>query len=261
MGVNSCAKPGLLFSGAPSTAEGKHDGEKRFASGGNGSIGGGGGGVSLGGGGEVHVSHKAKAPFSHWDIEGCAREGASSKLHHVGALVFDRTSFPGYGAKKVATGAGSFPTWDAKTYLWATTATSTTAAAAAAPHATVQHSKEEEGKEEPGDDDHDDEEKTLDLRRAKLTLELSQGCGVQEEVGQKTQRRPENGKSMVAVARRQPWAPEKQKTGGFGGGSGGGGPVGAMEVPGPFVLPVAGEGVLRLTETFLDGVCAALTLK
>ena len=85
---------------------------------------------------EVHVSHKTKAPFCHWDIQSCAErpfaEGAaggggggkkqSSRrrfLALLGAVVFDRSCFPGYTTRKVATGQGSFPTWDAKTYVWA----------------------------------------------------------------------------------------------------------------------------------------------
>jgi 25S rRNA (uracil2634-N3)-methyltransferase len=68
--------------------------------------------------GEVHISHKAKPPFSHWDIERCADVGGSNALRFQGAIVFDRSCFRGYEAKKVATGSGSFPTWDAKTYIW-----------------------------------------------------------------------------------------------------------------------------------------------
>lgn len=56
--------------------------------------------------GEVHVSHKAKPPFLHWDIKNCATKGAQSGLSFVGSVVFDRTCFPGYNTKKVSTGAG-----------------------------------------------------------------------------------------------------------------------------------------------------------
>lgn len=61
--------------------------------------------------GEVHVSHKAKPPFSHWNIKKCAVDGGRDSLSFIGNVVFDRSCFDGYETKKVATGSGSFPTW------------------------------------------------------------------------------------------------------------------------------------------------------
>ena len=64
------------------------------------------------------MSHKTKPPFSHWGIIDCARDGSKGALDFLGGVVFDRTCYPGYGAKKVHTGAGSFPVWDALTFIW-----------------------------------------------------------------------------------------------------------------------------------------------
>jgi len=70
------------------------------------------------GGGEIHVAHKAKAPFGHWGIEQCAFDGSGGLLTFCGAVVFDRSCFPGYNARKVHSGSGSFPTADALVYVW-----------------------------------------------------------------------------------------------------------------------------------------------
>jgi len=65
--------------------------------------------------GEIHVVHKTKPPFSHWGIENLAQEAG---LELVGRVVFDRSNYPSYDNRKVTSGSGKFPTWDAVTYIW-----------------------------------------------------------------------------------------------------------------------------------------------
>jgi len=197
-----------------------------------------GGGASMlaRGWGEVHVAHKAKPPFGHWDIAGCAAAGAGGRLRHSGACVFDRSGFPGYEARKVATGSGSFPTWDAKVYMWshdggggaATGAAAAAEAAGAVPPTLCM---------EPGGG-------AEDLRAHPMTRAIAAAAAARD------------------AARRQRIAERGSGSFGTRGGSGGGGGGGGM-VPSagrPLSLAVAGPGVLRLDEPFLDAVTDALRL-
>jgi len=176
-----------------------------------------------GGGGEIHVSHKAKAPFCHWDIEGCAEKGGGSALRSTGALVFDRACFPGYGARKVATGSGSFPTWDAKTYMWELESGRGQDAKGAAPE--------------------------VDLSNSDLAVQLREASRSE---------RPLAGKStMVAKS----WAGKGSGVGKGGkGGAGSAVDKGEMDVPKDLVLQVSGNSMVRISEDFLDVVCSALKL-
>lgn len=96
-------------------------------------------------GGEVHVAHKTKPPFSHWrlvelaaslgdqvanDAGGGGEGGAghhqppqlgSMPLRYLGRVVFDPALHLGYNPRKVATAAGSFPTFDAVVHIWRVT--------------------------------------------------------------------------------------------------------------------------------------------
>ncbi|EKX55459.1 hypothetical protein GUITHDRAFT_99236 [Guillardia theta CCMP2712] len=81
-------------------------------------------------GGQVHVSHKTKPPFCHWNLPELAEsaghktEQEELRLGFVRRVVFDRSMFPSYHNRKVATGRGRFPTWDAVTYVWRCTSRS-----------------------------------------------------------------------------------------------------------------------------------------
>jgi len=66
---------------------------------------------------EVHVTHKMKAPFCYWNLKDLAA-AANSELHYTRRLVFDPSLFPAYNNRKVASGRGKFPTWDAAVYVW-----------------------------------------------------------------------------------------------------------------------------------------------
>ena len=63
--------------------------------------------------GEVHIAHKMKPPFGHWEMQSLA----DSRLLFNGGVVFDRALYPGYITRKVV-GSKSFPTWDAQVLLW-----------------------------------------------------------------------------------------------------------------------------------------------
>ena len=79
-------------------------------------------------GGQVHVTHKTKAPFCYWDLRTlasssrCAEtDGGQSEtngLVYTRRLVFDGALFPTYSNRKVSTGRGKFPTWDAAVFVW-----------------------------------------------------------------------------------------------------------------------------------------------
>ena len=66
---------------------------------------------------EVHVTHKMKAPFCYWNLKDLAA-AANTELHYTRRLVFDPSLFPAYNNRKVASGRGKFPTWDAAVYVW-----------------------------------------------------------------------------------------------------------------------------------------------
>ncbi|KAH9260314.1 hypothetical protein BASA81_001484 [Batrachochytrium salamandrivorans] len=65
--------------------------------------------------GQVHVTHKTKAAFQHWQVAECVL--SAGKLESAGALVFDRCVFPGYVNRKVRD-AKSFPMTDAVTFMF-----------------------------------------------------------------------------------------------------------------------------------------------
>jgi hypothetical protein len=64
---------------------------------------------------QIEISHKCKGAFRSWNIrERC--ENSSYEYSH--ALVFDKDMFELYENKKVQTQTGSFPTHDAKNYVF-----------------------------------------------------------------------------------------------------------------------------------------------
>ena len=67
------------------------------------------------GGGEVHVTHKTKPPFSHWQV---TEQSHGSGLGCVASVIFDRCMYPGYVNTKVLDSA-SFPISDAETFVFA----------------------------------------------------------------------------------------------------------------------------------------------
>jgi hypothetical protein len=81
-------------------------------------------------GSEVHVAHKTKAPFCYWDLraladaegEGGGGGGGEGEgegvLSYTRRIIFDGALFPTYSNRKVATGRGKFPTWDAVVFVW-----------------------------------------------------------------------------------------------------------------------------------------------
>lgn len=68
--------------------------------------------------GEVHLTHKSKPPFCHWDVAAQARASANNTLSFEGCLIFDRTGYPGYRNRKARCGSGSFPIHDARIFVF-----------------------------------------------------------------------------------------------------------------------------------------------
>ena len=67
------------------------------------------------GGGEVHLTHKTKPPFSHWQV---TEQSHESGLECLASVIFDRCMYPGYINTKVLDSA-SFPISDAETFVFA----------------------------------------------------------------------------------------------------------------------------------------------
>jgi hypothetical protein len=65
--------------------------------------------------GQVHVSHKTKAAFKHWDVPGFI--ASESTLRSLCAVVFDRCAYPGYINRK-ARDRKSFPVTDAVVFVF-----------------------------------------------------------------------------------------------------------------------------------------------
>jgi hypothetical protein len=60
------------------------------------------------------VTHKCKGAFFSWNMKNLC-EGSTFKFNS--AMVFDKDLYPGYENKKVNE-KGSFPIFDAKTYIF-----------------------------------------------------------------------------------------------------------------------------------------------
>ena len=71
-------------------------------------------------GGQVHVTHKTKGPFYRWNLVSLAQ---NSNLIYTGAVIFDRSLFPGYISRKVLS-CKSFPMHDSQTYIFSEKASS-----------------------------------------------------------------------------------------------------------------------------------------
>eukprot|EP00949_MAST-11_sp_MAST-11-sp1_P003741 g3741.t1 len=65
--------------------------------------------------GEVHLLHKTKRPFSQWGLPDIAQ---AEGLIFEAVAVFDRELYPGYVPRKAASGAGSFPIFDSRIYIF-----------------------------------------------------------------------------------------------------------------------------------------------
>jgi 25S rRNA (uracil2634-N3)-methyltransferase len=66
-------------------------------------------------GGEVHIVHKTKPPYSHWDVIAIAER---SGLIYQCCVVFDKALCPGYKNRKARKGKGSFPCHDARVFVF-----------------------------------------------------------------------------------------------------------------------------------------------
>ena len=186
------------------------------------------------GGGEVHVAHKAKAPFGHWGIEQCAADGSGGLLTFCGAVVFDRACFPGYNARKVHSGSGSFPTADALVYVW---------------QSNQQNSRDKElqrlttisatSLSTSSDVESMSEEAPIDVSILPLVAQLrkaAQSC---------------TPKSRGTTVKAMPLRPVQKKPNAI--------PAFSPGSNGGPLLP-GGPQLLRLSEDFLDSICMALRL-
>jgi hypothetical protein len=194
------------------------------------------------GGGEVHVAHKAKAPFGHWGIEQCAAEGSGGALAYCGAVVFDRACFPGYGARKVHSGSGSFPTSDALVYVWQSTQQSSSSSSEVSRVPATITSSHHVSSSRTG---AASAEGSVDVSALPLVAQLRfaaqnsgpRGRGAVGAAGAAAPRRPHLRKPNAAPS--------------FAPGVASGAPALEPLAPG-------GPQLLRLSEEFLDSVCAAL---
>ena len=66
-------------------------------------------------GGEIHIVHKTKASYSHWNIIELAEK---SGLLFRSCVIFDKTLYPGYRNRKARSGKGSFPCHDARIFIF-----------------------------------------------------------------------------------------------------------------------------------------------